>query len=180
MSSRGAVGLTYEDLQAFPDDGYRRELLHGQLIVSPSPTGLHQRVVINLGYRLKEACPAHLEVLPAPYDWRIGSDTALEPDLMVIRRSDFAPDGPLVATPLLVVEVLSPSTRDTDLGSKRLAYADAGCPAYWIVDPAVPAVTALSLGPDGYAEVVSARGAQVLEATEPFAVAFCVAELAEG
>lgn len=121
---------------------------------------------------LQEPWPSEAAVVFNAHDWRIGLDTALEPDLMVIRRSDFAPDGPLVATPLLVVEVLSPSTRDTDLGSKRQAYADAVCPAYWIVNPAVPAVTALSLGPDAYADV--------LEATEPFAVAFCAAELAEG
>jgi Uma2 family endonuclease len=41
------------------------------------------------------------------------------------------PEDELVAAPLLVVEVLSPSTRDADLGSKMVEYAAAAAPWYW-------------------------------------------------
>lgn len=60
--------------------------------------------------------------------------TVLEPDLLVVpvvtgsgRRIE--------SIPLLVVEVLSPSTRRYDLHTKRVVYRDAGAPAYWIIDP---------------------------------------------
>ncbi len=37
--------------------------------------------------------------------------------------------------PDLVVEVLSPATRETDRGEKFFEYAKAGVSEYWLVDP---------------------------------------------
>jgi len=37
--------LTYEDLYAMPDDGLRREIIGGELIVNPAPGPGHQRVL---------------------------------------------------------------------------------------------------------------------------------------
>ncbi|MGH8906793.1 MAG: Uma2 family endonuclease [Egibacteraceae bacterium] len=42
------TGLTYDDLTAFPDDLLRRELIDGELVVSPSPTAPHQDVVVDI------------------------------------------------------------------------------------------------------------------------------------
>jgi Uma2 family endonuclease len=52
---------------------------------------------------------------------------------------------------LLVVEVISPSSRYTDPGHKAKRYADLGIPAYWIIDPLAERVTLTQLlvGPDG-------------------------------
>ncbi|MGI9119592.1 MAG: hypothetical protein ACR2G7_05630 [Acidimicrobiales bacterium] len=33
--------FTYEDLQDMPDDGHRRELVDGVLLVTPAPVPLH-------------------------------------------------------------------------------------------------------------------------------------------
>ena len=35
-------GWTTDDLDQLPDDGRRREIIDGALIVSPSPTNIHQ------------------------------------------------------------------------------------------------------------------------------------------
>jgi Uma2 family endonuclease len=43
-----ARAFTYEDLADMPDDGYRREIIGGSLIVTPAPTGGHQRVTGKL------------------------------------------------------------------------------------------------------------------------------------
>jgi Uma2 family endonuclease len=58
---------------------------------------------------------------------------------------------------LLVVEVLSASTRKHDLEFKRKQYASVGIPSYWIVDPLVDRVTFTQLllaGGGVYAEVL--------------------------
>jgi Uma2 family endonuclease len=89
---------------------------------------------------------------------------------VVARTEDFGFKD-LRVTPLVVIEVLSPSTRYYDQGTKRLRYAAAGVPNYWIVDPdpEAPSVTALCLGPlgsdGGYHEAAVVTGDQ--EWTDP-------------
>ena len=36
---------------------------------------------------------------------------------------------------MIVVEILSPSTEDSDTGDKRREYQRAGVPEYWIISP---------------------------------------------
>ncbi len=152
--------LTIEDLADVPDDGHRYELIDGALIVTPAPGTNHQICVVRMVHLLHGHLPPELTVLVAPYDYVISRTTKLQPDLLVARTEDLGPSNLQVA-PLLVVEVLSPSTRYLDLGAKRLAYADAGVPNYWIVDPDPegPALSVLTRGPDGtYATVAGASG----------------------
>lgn len=139
--------FTYEDLEAMPDDGYRREIIGGSLVVTPAPGGGHQRVALNLALVLRAAEAEETMVMVAPYDWKLPDGGSVQPDLMVIARADFDPSGPLQATavPMLVVEVLSPSNPAQDRMLKRDLYERLGVPAYWIVDPAGPSLTVLRL-----------------------------------
>ena len=178
IKAPGAVALSYQDLQSFPDDGYRRELVHGQLLVTPSPVGRHQRALHRLGLLLGVACPPNLEVLPAPYDWKLAIDTVFQPDLMVIRAEDFDPDGPLDgATPLLVVEVVSPSSRATDITLQRYEYERAGVPAYWIMDPDAASLAVLRLEAGRYLEAALVEGEAAYEADWPYRVRIIPSEL---
>lgn len=107
--------FTLADLDAAPDDGRRWELIAGSLVVTPTPFGAHQLCAGRLYRTLEDARTARTLVLPAPYDWRVvATGESFQPDLLVIRRSDFDPDGPLGATPLLVVEVLSRNVNGID------------------------------------------------------------------
>ena len=45
---------TLRDLDSFPDDGSRYELLDGVLLVTPAPVPLHQLVIYRLGKALTE------------------------------------------------------------------------------------------------------------------------------
>lgn len=178
IRSAGAVALTWDDLQQLPDDGYRRELVHGQLLVTPSPMMGHQNVVFQLGLLLGNTCPHELKVLPAPCDWKLSPETVFEPDLMVIDRTDYHPAAVFTGTPHVVVEVLSPSTRDTDLSLKRLEYEQAGVPAYWLVDPDAPWLTVLHLVDGAYREVARVEGSGSYQADLPFPVTVVPAHLA--
>jgi Uma2 family endonuclease len=168
--------FTEDDLWALPDDGNRYELVDGALIVTPSPITIHQIVVGKLYTALEAACPATHLVLMAPYDVRISATTVLQPDLVLARREAFGPKN-LPGTPLLAVEVLSPSTRHIDLGLKRSRYEAAGCASYWVVDPDLPSVTAWEMGSSGYLEAGNARGAESLTLTRPFEVTVVPARL---
>ncbi|MGH9189159.1 MAG: Uma2 family endonuclease, partial [Acidimicrobiales bacterium] len=86
----------------------------------------------------------------------------------------------LVGTPLLVVEIQSPSTRLIDLNLKRAAYATAGVPSYWLVDPEVPSVTVLDLDGNAYAETARAAGDAVLQVIRPFPVTIVPRDLLQG
>lgn len=170
--------LTYADLESMPDDGHRYELVDGTLIVTPAPSIRHQIVVGNLYAALREACPGELVVLFAPSDVVLGPSTVMQPDLLVARRADLTARN-LPTAPLLAVEVLSPSTRRVDLGTKRLAFEAAGLASYWVVDPDEPSLTAFALGPEGLAETARVVGAQRFDATRPFPVTIAPADLVD-
>lgn len=130
---------TAELVRALPDDGKRYELVSGELVVTPSPAPLHQRLLSALSFRmesyLRQAGAGRLLVSPA--DLAFGEDEILQPDLFVLPAS--LPPGfsawSEVTTLLLAVEILSPSTARYDRTLKRKRYQRAGVPEYWIVDP---------------------------------------------
>ena len=171
--------LTEDDLAPMPEDGHRYELLDGALLVTPSPNIAHQNCVTNLVGLLLGARTGGYTVLVAPFDVRLSRLTVLQPDVLVFPTGESTPDR-LERTPLLVVEVLSPSTRRIDLGAKRLAYQDAGVPAYWLVDPNRPGLTALHLEQGRYVEHAVVTGDEPYEATFPFPVTVVPSALVAG
>jgi Uma2 family endonuclease len=168
--------LTYDDLQSMPDDGRRHELVDGVLIVTPAPKVAHQRVVTRLLVLLDAAARDGVEVFTAPMDYIVSERTVLQPDLLVVRSVDLGEDN-LQRTPLLVVEVASPSTRRIDQGTKRLAFEGAGVPSYWLVDPDEPSLTVLELEAGEYREAAHVRGDEVYRATQPFPMRVVPADL---
>jgi Uma2 family endonuclease len=176
--------FTVEDLERMPDDGLRYELLDGTLLVSPTPGVWHQEVAGALYRLLYSACPPELHVVIAPFEWRGGKRTALQPDVLVARHADLlAADGKfLAAPPVLAVEVLSPSTRRIDRLSKLSAYEDAGIASYWLVDPdpETPALHALDLVDGRYIEVGCPSGKHPWQAQRPFPVTVVPADLVAG
>ena len=67
----------------------------------------------------------------------------VEPDLAMVRASDAPLEGPHPRGALLVIEVAGDSLR-FDRQSKRVLYAGAGIPEYWIVNLAEAAIEAHS------------------------------------
>ncbi len=171
--------LTRDDLAAMPDDGHRYELIDGTLIVTPAPSFGHQSISGAMHVFLRSACPTELVVLYAPFDVVLSEKTVLQPDLLVARRSDFTARD-LPTSPLLAVEILSPSTRHIDLGLKRSRYEAAGCPSYWVIDPGVPSIVAWELVDGRYEVAGEASGDQTLELIGPYPVEINPARLLKG
>lgn len=168
--------LTREDLDAMPDDGHRYELLDGVLVVSPAPKAAHQLALGELHLLLRAAVPSDLQVLFAPVDVVLATDTVLQPDLLVAPRDAFT-ERDLPAAPLLAIEVLSPSTRGFDLLLKKERLERAGCAHYWAVDPDEPSITAWTLEGAVYRQTGHAAGEERFATTEPFAIAFAPSQL---
>jgi Uma2 family endonuclease len=137
----GMVAPTYhtaDTIRALPDDGNRYEVVRGELLVTPAPRLWHQEIVRRITRALEDylglAGVGHVFNSPADISW--GPDTLVQPDLFVAPLEEARTlDWQQVQHLLLVVEVLSPSTRRADRFTKRRLYQEVGVPCYWIVDP---------------------------------------------
>jgi Uma2 family endonuclease len=129
--------LDYSDLVASPDDGKRYELVHGDLYVNPSPSPLHQRVSKRLERMLTDYFEERSigEVFNAPIDLILTNHDVFVPDILVVGDPQHVTARGIEGPPLLIVEILSPSTHKQDRGVKARRYAELGVEHYWIVDP---------------------------------------------
>jgi Uma2 family endonuclease len=88
-TSDSGAKLTYDDLVDMPDDGLRRELIDGELYVTPSPHRKHQSIVLNLAYLIKGYLRTHRagRVFVAPLDVVFSQKDVVEPDVLTVLRS---------------------------------------------------------------------------------------------
>lgn len=174
----GSGPMTVRDLEAMPDDGRRYELIDGVLVVSPAPGTRHQIMVYKLFACLDAVCPPEFAVMGAPYAVHDGDNPAIElqPDVLVGKLDEFT-ERDLPKPPVLVIEVLSPSTALYDLNTKKAVYQRLGVASYWVIDPKAVTLTVWELSADGYLETVTVSGPQPYDATVPFPVRIVPQEL---
>ncbi len=164
--------LSYRDWLASPDDGHQYEVVEGIPVVNPAPNVRHQIAAQRLTTALALAAPEPLLVLSSPVDWVLRAARPAhvrQPDIVVV-HPDQASAQAIVGVPLLAVEVLSPSSVERDVVTKRRAYARAGCPHYWVIDPAEPSITAFALVGRRYELVERASGADAFVVEVPFSL----------
>ncbi len=156
--------LGYEDYERIPSDGKRYEILDGELYVTPAPAPLHQRLSKRLQRRLEDYFEARGigEVFNAPIDLILTKCDIVQPDLLVVGDPSHVTHRAIEGTPLLVVEVLSPSTRALDRSVKMRRYADLGILHYWVLDPDAERIECLRLEGGSYRTVVEATVPETL------------------
>ena len=75
-------------------------------------------------------------MINAPIDLQLSDTDVVQPDIVVVLK-----DRRIITTtkikgiPDLVIEILSPSTREYDQQLKKRLYEQSQVPEYWIVDP---------------------------------------------
>jgi Uma2 family endonuclease len=146
--------LTYDEFQTLPRDGSKRfELIEGEVFMTPSPNTKHQTAAANLHLALGQLVRERSlgRVFFAPYDVVFSKWTALEPDLLFIRKERLAiiTEANVQGPPDLVIEILSPSNKEYDRETKLRAYEKAGVPEIWYFDPTDDSAEILNLGGDG-------------------------------
>lgn len=176
MATQPTTGLTYDDLQRFPDDRLRREIIDGELFVTAAPVSRHQRVVVRLVFELHSYAKVYGgEVYPAPTDVYFSHTTVVEPDVVFIRPEhvDRTEERFIRSAPDLVVEISSPSTRRVDLGRKLALYERERVPEYWYVDLDAERIEVRRLEGDRYPRATLLTPASHLES--PILPGFSVA-----
>lgn len=137
-----ATALRYEDLEAFPEDHTRREIIDGELYVSPSPSLRHQEIVLSLVTILRAYARGHGgKAYVGPVDVILAEHDIVAPDVVYVApdRTSILQEKTIFGAPTLIVEVTS-SNRSVDRGKKLRLYARSGIPEYWIVDPKRPSI----------------------------------------
>ena len=152
--------LDYSDYLALPDDGKCYEIVDGDLFVTPSPNPFHQRVSKRLQQQLMNYFESRSlgEVFDAPLDVILSSRDIVQPDLLVVADPKQISGRGIEGAPLLVVEILSPSTRSKDRTVKARRYAELGIAHYWIVDHERQRVECHGLASGAYRIVVEGQG----------------------
>jgi Uma2 family endonuclease len=147
---------TLDEVHSLPDDGNKYELVHGELFVTPPPSDDHETILALLTRALDPYVAANgLGMVYRPRAVVRFEGSEVEPDLMVrARRPKLSKDWDEAPTPILVVEVLSGSTRRRDQVQKRAFYLEVGVAEYWIVDPERREIRVVRRGED---DVVATR-----------------------
>ena len=140
-TKNGAKKWTYDEIAALPDDKLR-ELHDGVPILMPSPTPRHQDLYRALVKFIENWIDAggHGLLYYQPVDLKIDAYRTLIPDLLYYATNDrsavVSENGKyLSAVPDLVVEIISPSSQNTDRTYKFEIYAEIGVKYYWTIDP---------------------------------------------
>ena len=133
--------MTAEEILLLPDDGYRYELVRGDL-KQMSPSGnYHGRLASNVNVPLGSYVRANDlgQTYVADTGYLISSDTVRAPDVAFISRERLEKigetDGYWPGAPDLVVEVISPNDRYTEVEEKVAEWLGAGARMVIVVNP---------------------------------------------
>lgn len=149
MVPQAAVeAFTADDLLAMPDDGLRRELIEGEVHVTPPPGEEHAvvaaEILISLGTHVRAM---GLGRVHSEGGFRIASDpdTVLAPDVAFVSRERIEQvaigKGYRAGAPDLAVDVVSPRDSFTEVEAKVARWLEAGCRMVVVVNPARRAAT---------------------------------------
>lgn len=130
-------------------EGYRAELIDGEIVVTPPPTGNHEHGISRIVEQVFASSPTRMDfaghkglIVPAA-----AGQSHVIPDITFAPRDlDLFRDAPSWMLPggvAMVVEVTS-SSPDRDRTAKRYGYAAAKIPLYLLVDRQQGQVTLFS------------------------------------
>jgi Uma2 family endonuclease len=186
--------LTFTEYLTYADETEARyELVNGELIPMGIRTGQHGAIAKFLERSFDS------EIAHQKMDWtalkmdvgmrspRSGRwDTSRIPDVVIIPREQWQSlqsresiielDEP---PPLLVVEVVSESTKSTDYRAKRAEYSVREIPEYWIVDPLEQKITVLTLA-EGWYDMAEFVGDQLVPSSTLPNLALTVKQILSG
>jgi Uma2 family endonuclease len=159
-----AVRKTFDDLMATPDDGYRYELVRGEILRMPPPKGERGYVeaalveamgrylynqALELGWSPGDSLTARNRLVGRLASGEVGIRVSIPTDPDQVRGLDFAcysaeqvrrigiiaPDAYTPEAPAIVAEVISPSETASYIEDKVADYFAAGAQLVWLIFP---------------------------------------------
>ena len=135
----------YLDWANAQDEAPRTELINGHIVAMAAERAVHFEVklaaVNALGAAIKRAGINCHAMTDGP-TVRIDDHTAYGPDSLVYCGEKVHPDSLTVSNPVIIVEVLSPTSRHTDTSAKLIGYFTLpSVHHYLIIDPDARTVT---------------------------------------
>jgi len=118
---------------------YRTELINGQVVAMAPELVLHNRIKGEIYIALRAAIAAGklpCEVMTDGVTVRIDEHTAYEPDALIYCGDRLPGHTMIVPNPVVIAEVLSPTTAHTDTSAKLIGYFKLPSVShYLIIDP---------------------------------------------
>ncbi|MBY0506970.1 MAG: Uma2 family endonuclease [Bryobacteraceae bacterium] len=156
---------TEADYFPLSDQGRLVELSNGEIEILPMPTDFHQLLLLRLTASLYPFVAQHKlgQIRFAPLPVRLWEGKIREPDFLFMSAAHADRIGTYWGIPDLAGEILSEGTVQKDRETKRIEYARAGIPEYWIIDPWLRSVERLELAGSVY---VAAAASEVLSSPQ--------------
>ena len=150
--------MSLADFLSLPEDDsspVKYELEFGELVEVTRPTWEHNELIFALGALLQQYVRSRrlgrvsgdiLVILDE------AKDLAYAPDIVFVATENLERirEGKVYGPPDLVVEVLSPTTMQRDVGKKKRIYHAYGVQWYWVVDMERQVIEEYRWTPEGY------------------------------
>ena len=147
---------TLVDVYRLLPEGTPIQVINNQFYMSPSPNFQHFDVLDTISDALKEEVKKQNagRIFFAPLDVFLGESNAVQPDIFFLSNAskEYIKNDGIYGAPDLIVEILSPSNKNTDLIKKKAIYEQFGVQEYFIVDPADKSVLTYYLKEGKYSE----------------------------
>ena len=141
--------MTADELFSLPDDGYRYELVRGELIRMTPAGGRHGRIAIKVamlvGAFVEDNALGETFATDTGFKLTTNPDTVRAPDFSFVSAARIPatgiPENFIPLAPDLAVEVTSPGDTYNDILEKAKDYLEAGSRLIWVVNPKSRTVT---------------------------------------
>ncbi len=167
--------ISFAEYLLLPYDGKKTEFVDGRISDMAEASPLHV-LIIKL---LQKLLDRHIEDIQADLETYTGvgieiprtnrDNNVRDPDVVVCKHAQMRAMMHLTKAifcegnpPALAIEVASPGNTDRDTVDKRLEYAWAQVPEYWIINPVDGYVLVLVLDADTYVEMGEYRGDELI------------------
>ena len=141
---------TLEEFWSLPESVLPVEYINGEIIMAPTPTVPHQRIILTMALLLQYFVKQHGlgEMFLSPLDVVLPTGEVVQPDIFFLspKQAERARTAKRVNdVPPFLIEVLSPSSIVHDTITKRNLYEKNGVKEYWIVNPSERTIAQLVL-----------------------------------